>query len=1080
MLPDLVLNLIKFPRPIPLFRAAARQCFLLCLLCSATAQQIDSIKPGTIVDWLTAERPLKFQHLSTSEGLSQNTVLCALQDRQGFMWFGTQDGLNRYDGYEFRIYRHVETQPGSLRDNYILSLFEDRAGTLWVGTNKGGLNRYDRQTEQFTAYVNDPNDPESLSLNSVNAIVEDQAGYLWVATDGQGFNRFDPRAGKFKRFINDPAIYENRRSNIVNALHLDRGGALWRGTSWGLHKFDLQTNQVVERHSHDPNNPASLSHNRVQTICEDRDGALWVGTAAGLHRLANGQLTRFVHDPGNPDSLANNDIKIALLDRRGQLWMGTSRGVERYDAATGRFVHQPADPENQHGLSGNPVHALCEDRSGSLWLGEQDLGLKRYDAQAKPFINFTRKSQDKHSLSHKNVLSFFEDRDGNLLVSTQDGVDRFDPRTGQFTPWSWPQPANSGQTRLSARVIKEDNAGRLWLNSGGILVRLERLPGGGLRAKSFPEKRGVSVFHIARDGVIWLGSHGNGLWRFDPATEQFTGFLHEPQNPHSLSNNLIYAIQEDRAGFLWIGTDQGLNRLDRATGQFTRFLHDAQNPASLSYNLIWTLFEDRAGRLWVGTGSGLNQYDPAAQGFHHLTEKDGLANHNVGSILEDARGKLWLGTIKGVTRFDPATRAVRNFDVTDGLFGNEVTPNIGFQNRAGVMFFGGPEGFSAFRPEQLEDDPTPPPIVLTSCQRYNTGVAEGSALIEPGIAARPAIEFSYKDNILTFGFAALSFRHPEKNQYAYQLEGYSDRWIQLGTKRDVTFTNLDAGDYTLHVRGANSDGVWNLTGASLQIRIHPPFWRRWWFVGLELLAIVGLAWGAYRYRITALQRRNALQQAFARQLIESQEAERKRIASELHDGLGQNLLVIKNRALFGLLQPDDAPRAAAQLADISSTVSQALDEVRHIAANLHPYQLDRLGLTKALTAMIRKVGEATQLDIALMLDNVDGTLGTEAQINLYRIVQECLNNIVKHAAATEVSVQLQRAPQSLNLTIRDNGRGFVPVAAKNVSDGKSNFGLTGLAERARLLGGTLNIDSASGAGTTVTLMIPLPQIEKES
>ena len=1042
---------------------------------SAESQQVDSAVPGKALDWLTVERPLKFEHLSIAEGLSQNTVLCALQDRQGFMWFGTQDGLNRYDGYEFRIYRHVETQPGSLGDNYILSMFEDHTGTLWVGTNKGGLNRYDRQTEQFTVYVNNPNDPESLSLNAVNAIVEDRAGFLWLATDGQGLNRFDPRTGKFKRFINDPAVYENRRSNIVNALYLDRSGSLWLGTSWGLHKFDLQTNQVVQRYSHDSNNPASLGHNRVQTICEDREGALWIGTAAGLHRLANGQLSRFVHDPANPDSLASHDIKIMLLDRRGQLWLGTGRGIERYDAATGQFVHQSADPENPHGLSGNPVHALCEDRAGSLWLGEQDFGLKRYDAQAKPFANFTRKSQDKHSLSHKNVLSFFEDRDGTLLVSTQGGVDRFDPRIGQFTPWNWPQPTDLGPTQPRARFIKEDGAGRLWLNSEGILTRLERLPGGSLRAKYFPPKRGVSAFHITHDGMIWLGSHGNGLSRFDPVTEQFTTFLHEPQNPLSLSNNLIYAIQEDRAGFLWVGTDQGLNRLDRATGQFTRFLHDAQNPASLSYNLIWSIFEDHAGRLWIGTGGGLNQFDPATQGFQRLTEKDGLANHNVVSILEDARGRLWLGTIKGVTRFDPATHAVRNFDVTDGLFGNEITPNIGFQNRAGVMFFGGPEGFSAFRPDQLEDDPTPPPIALTSCQRYNTGVAEGSALIEPGIAARQAIEFSYKDNILTFGFAALSFRHPEKNQYAYQLEGYSDRWIQLGTKRDVTFTNLDAGDYTLHVRGANSDGVWNLTGASLRIRIHPPFWQRWWFIGLELLAIAGLAWGAYRYRIAALQRRNALQQAFARQLIESQEAERKRIASELHDGLGQNLLVIKNRALFGLLQPDDASRAAAQLADISSTVSQALDEVRQIAANLHPYQLDRLGLTKALMAMVRKVGEASQLDIVLMLDDVDGALATEAQINLYRIVQECLNNIVKHAAATEVSVQLQRTPQSLNLTIRDNGRGFVPTAVQNASDGKSSFGLAGLAERARLLSGTLNIESAPDKGTLITLTIPLLQ-----
>ena len=1036
--------------------------------------QIASAPINSIAQWFSAERPLKFEHLSTAQGLSQNTVLCALQDRQGFLWFGTQDGLNRFDGYEFRIYRHSETEPGSLRDNYILSLFEDRAGTLWVGTNKGGLNRFDARTEQFTAYVNDPHDPESLSLNAVNAIVEDPSGSLWVATDGQGLNRFDKKTGKFKRFVNDPAIYENRRANLVNALYLDRSGALWLGTSWGLQKFDLQTQQIVQRFSHDPNSPASLGHNRVQTICEDHAGALWVGTSAGLHRLSNGQFTRFVHDPANPDSLINHDIKVALVDRRGQLWLGTDAGVERYDAATGRFIHQPTAPENPHGLSGNAIHALCEDRAGSLWLGEQGIGLKRYDAQAKPFINFTANPQDKHSLSHKSVGAFYEDQAGNVLVSTAEGIDQLDPHTGQFSLFSWLQPATAAFSRPRARNFTEDSAGRLWLSDNAQLVRLERLSNGGWRAKQFPLSRGASVVYAAHDGMIWVGTHGAGLLRFDPTTEQLTTFTHEPQNPQSLSNNSIYAIREDNNDNLWIGTDHGLNRFDRHNRQFTRFLRDPQNPASLSYDLVWSLHKDRAGRFWVGTGDGLNCFDAATQSFQPFTEKDGLVNGNIMGILEDARGQLWLGTMKGVTRFDPATRTVRNYDVTDGLFGNEVSQHSFYRNRAGVLFFGGSEGFSAFRPEQIQDDLTPPPIVLTSCQRYNTDIVEGSALHEPGIAARPAIEFSYKDNILTFGFAALSFRHPEKNQYAYQLAGYSDRWIQLGTKREVTFTNLDTGDYTLNVRGANADGTWNMTGTSLHIHIHPPFWRRWWFVSLELLAMLGLVWGAYRYRITALQRRSDQQQEFARQLIESQEAERKRIAAELHDGLGQNLLVIKNRALFGLLQPDDAPRAAAQLTDISTTVSQTLEEVRQIAANLHPYQLDRLGLTKALTAMIRKVGESSQLDIALSLDNVDDVLGATEQINLYRIVQEGLNNIVKHAAANEVSVQLQRTPHSLNLTIRDNGCGFVPAAVQSAN---GSFGLTGLAERARLLGGTLNLESAPGTGTLLTLLIPLPKVD---
>lgn len=1023
---------------------------------------------------LPTARPVQVAHLAIAQGLSQNTVLCVLQDRQGFMWFGTQDGLNRYDGYEFRVYRHMETEPGSLRDNYILSLYEDRAGTLWVGTNKGGLNRYDAQTERFTVFVNDPNDAESLSLNAVNAIAEDPSGNLWIATDGQGLNRFDKTTGKFKRFVNDPAIYENRRANIVNAVHLDRSGALWLGTSWGLQKFDLKTNQVIERYSHDPNDPNSLRHNRVQTICEDKSGTLWVGTSGGLHRLKEGRLTHFLHDPANPDSLASNDVKVALLDQRGQLWLGTSAGLERYEANAARFIHQVTEREQRPNSGSSAIHTLYEDRSGSLWFGPQDEGLKRYDAQAKPFFNFTHDPQNPQSLSHQTVSALIEDRAGDLFISTKNGIDQFDTRTGQFRPLSLVVPNAPNPTPLKASAFAEDATGRIWAATNIGLTRLERLPNRKLRARHFPINRGGSTVYATRDGAIWLGTHGGGLWRFDPATEQFSTFVHEPQNPHSLSNNLIYVLCEDRAGFLWIGTDQGLNRLDRATGQFTRFLNDPGNPASLSYNLIWTIREDRAGRLWIGTGNGLNRFAPATQQFQRFTEKDGLVNANIIGVLEDGQEQLWLGTMKGITRFDPATKAIRHYDTSDGLASNEVSQNGYYQNRAGVLFFGGAEGFSAFRPEQIQDDKTPPPIVLTACHRYNTDSAEGTALVEPGIAARSAIEFSYKDNILNFEFAALSFHHPEKNQYAYQLAGYSDRWIQLGTKHEVTFTNLDAGDYTLHVRGANADGIWNQTGVRLRIRIVPPFWRRWWFFGLEFLAVVALAWGAYRWRITALQRRNAQQQEFARQLIESQEAERKRIAAELHDSLGQNLMVIKNRAARGEQVVQDPVLAKTQFDEITVSVTQTINEVRAISQNLRPVNLDRLGLASALEEMIEKAATASGMQISADIENLaSGTLTKEQEINCFRIIQESLSNIVKHAQATKAYIELWREDDKLRGTVRDNGCGFVVDVART----GPTLGLTSIVERLRILGGTHSLKSAPGEGTTIDFSVPLASRE---
>ena len=1034
------------------------------------AEQKNTAGPGD--QWLRAERPLKFERLSTEQGLSQNTVLCALQDRQGFMWFGTQDGLNRFDGYGFTVYRHDDADPRSLRDNYILSLYEDRTGVLWVGTNKGGLNRYDPQTEQFTAFVHDPNNAESLSMNAVNDIMEDQEGYLWVATDGQGVNRFDRGTGKFKRFINDPAVPENRRLNIVNDLYLDQSGTLWMGTSLGLSGMDLKSLEV-KRYPHDSNDPQSLSHDRVQAIIEDRAGALWLGTTNGLNRFdrGSGLMTRFQHDPADSDSLSDNNVQRTYLDQQGRFWLGTGRGLDRFDTATDRFIHQAADPGALDGMNGNKILMICEDRAGSLWVSAQDGGLRRYDARAKPFVSFAHDPRNPRSLSASPVHAFFEDSFGRLLVSTSAGVNQLNPATGQFSRWPMSLPNQPAGNGLRVSAFAEDRAGRLWLAAGGGLYRIEP-PSGRVVRTRFSTERSVHTICAGRDGRIWVGTHGGGLLRFDPATDEITTFLNDPQNPRSLSNNLVYSIHEeseerDRAGILWVGTDHGLNRFDPATGQFTRYLNDPQNSASLSYNLVWSINEDRAGHLWIGTGGGLNLLDRRTEQFRRYSVKDGLPSANVLGILEDAGGHLWLGTMKGVARFDPQTGAIRNYDRTDGLFGNEIGQHAYYKNRQGVLFFGGTDGFTAFRPDQIQDDPTPPSIALTSCRRYNTDAAEGIPLVEKGIGARPAIEFSYKDNILVFEFAVLSFRHPEKNQYAYQLAGYSDRWIQLGTKRDVTFTNLDAGDYTLHVRGSNGDGVWNTSGTSLRIRIVPPFWRRQWFVGLELLAIAGLAIGLYRWRIAALQRRNAQQQEFARQLIDAQESERKRIAAELHDSLGQNLLVVKNRALLGMLQPDDGARAIAQLNEISTAISQSLEEVREIASNLHPHHLDRLGLTKAIEAMIDKVEAAAPIEIAAEIDNIDGLFDATAEINLYRVVQESLNNIIKHSAAHVARVVIKRAAQSVTVTIHDNGRGF------SAGEVKSGFGLTGIAERARMLGGVHAIDSIVGKGTTVMLTIRL-------
>ncbi len=1031
-----------------------------------------TVSPPDGLGGLATAPPVKFVHLSTAEGLSQSTVLCAAQDRLGFLWFGTQDGLNRYDGYGFTVFRHDDADPGSLRDNYILSLYVDREGVLWVGTNKGGLNRYDPATETFTAFVNDPNDPESLSLNAVTAMAEDAAGNFWVATDGQGVNRFDRRTGKFTRFRLDPAIPENRRLNIVLAVLPDPAGMLWLGTALGLCEMNLRTYEI-RRYPHDPAAPQGLSQDRVVSISRDRAGALWLGTVAGLDKIdpGSGRVTQIRHDPANPHSLAGGRGYRIRHDRNGVLWIAGSQGLDRFDEASGRFLHHRADPNQPGSLRGDRLYDLYEDRAGSLWVSVQQAGLCRYDPQAIPFLNFPLKNDKADGLRDRYVRAFAEDRAGHLWVSHTLGIDVFDPVTGRFSPLPVRISVAPPAELKGVNVIAEDAGGRRWLATGNNLYCLEEQAGKWGQAEVFRMPGTIHALRIARDGTIWIGSHGGGLIRLDPATRQIAAFVHDPQNPRSLSHNLVYFIYEDRQNNLWIATDQGLNRLDRATGQFTAYLNDPKNPASLSYNLVWTIYEDRAGRLWIGTGNGLNLLDRATGTFSRLSEKNGLPNANILSILEDDRGRLWLGTFKGVTRYDPGTMTSRNFDRIDGLFGNETEPGAAFRHTAGMLFFGGADGFSAFHPDRIREEATPPPVAITSCRRYNTDVAGGLPLLEKGIAARPEIEFSYKDNLLAFEFAALHFRQSEKNQYAYQLAGYSDRWIQLGTKRDVTFTNLDPGEYTLHIRAANCDGVWNMQGAMLRIRIIPPFWQRWWFVGLEILAAFGLAYGAYRWRIHTLQQRNVRQQEFSRQLIESQEAERKRIAVEMHDSLGQDLLVIKNQALLhGMKIPDEESRR--HFTDFSAMVSRALEEVRTISHNLRPPHLDQLGLQTALIAMIEQVDGSSDIHFSHEIGEIDGMLAPGEDIILYRIVQESLANILKHSGATEAEVTLRIEDGRMVLRIRDDGRGFPPESLAGKGRG---LGLPGIAERARILGGDLAIHSTPGQGSLLILRINLSQ-----
>jgi ligand-binding sensor domain-containing protein/serine phosphatase RsbU (regulator of sigma subunit) len=808
----------------------------------------------------SSNRDIRFRNISLEEGLSQSVVSCILQDSKGFMWFGTQDGLNKYDGYSFKVYRPDPENPKSISNNNIITLHEDHLGAIWIGTNGGGLNKFDRETEQFIHYQREPNDPTSLSSDFVRAVHEDRSHVLWIGTD-DGLNRFHPETGTFTCYRSNADDPSSLSSSAVSVIYEDRSGVLWIGTAdRGFNPFDPET-ETFTRHQVEPGNsqtanPAdSLSSNSITDICEDHSGELWIGTTNGLNRYdrETARYTVYRFDPGNPYSLGSNNVSRIYEDHAGVLWICTTAGgINTFDRRTEGFVRYLPDPDNPTSLSSVTIASIFEDRSGILWFGTGDSGIDYFDREIKKFRSYRVDPDNPNSLSHDIVYSLFEDRFGVLWIATNGGgLNKYDRRNGQFTHFR----ANPGEPNgLSSDFlfsIYEDSTGVLWIGTNGAgLDKFDRETGTFKNYRAQPDDpyslSSSIIRFICEDsrGILWIGTLGGGINTFDRETEQFHTFRNIPGDPTSLSDNQVRCIYEGRDGVLWIGTTNGgLNKLDRKTGQFTHYRRDLNEPHSLSSDFILCIYQDPSGHFWIGTyGGGLNKFDPR-KGIctRHYRDKDGLPNDVVYGILPDEQGCLWFSTNKGLSKFDPRSETFKNYTYRDGLQSNEFNGGAFYKSKSGEMFFGGVNGFNAFYPHEVKDNENIPPIVITDFQIFNKPVAIGSdSPLKKHITETTEIKLPYRDNVFSFKFVALDYTIPEKNQYKYMMEGFDKEWIfSDAARRFASYTNLDPGEYTFQVKGSNNDGVWNEKGTSIKIIITPPFWQTGWFRVLAGLLAVG-------------------------------------------------------------------------------------------------------------------------------------------------------------------------------------------------------------------------------------------------
>lgn len=1060
---------------------------------------------------------VQFHHLTIEDGLSQASVETIAQDSAGYMWFGTNDGLNRYDGHSFTVYKYSPDDTLSISDNDIRVIYEDRNQTLWVGTQSRGLNRYDRNRDRFIRYIGEPDAWRTLTANTVWALLEDSRGNFWVGT-AHGLNLMDRENETFERIFSDPEDSSTLSSNSIRVFYEDDEETLWIGTENGINKYnddETFTRYLYKSGQNGSDTPTHIIHaiyedenntiwvgteerelyyynrtddtfnkfslgddsrlrksiNSIEAILEDHKGRLWVGTGNNgldLYDWENNVVKNFHHNSSNPSSI-NTDFVTALHQSRDKtIWIGTfNGGINFLEPKPEKFSHFNNEPFNPQSLSNNTVRSIYQDNSDHIWIGTDGGGLNRFDPESRTFEHFNYDPDEPRGLSSDVVLDILETEHGLWIATYGGGVDLIDP--------------GSGELLQNYRNILSDSTS---LSSDFVFVMKE-----------------------ISDGKIWFGTNRFGISILDPEKGTFTQLLADINNPHdpiTIGNNDVREIFEDHKGDIWIGTyGEILHRYSPDDGLFQKY--DINRDNQFFASIAHLVFEDSNLNLWVGThGGGLFLLDRGEDELRAITTEDGLPSNTIHAIEEDDAGYLWLSTNSGISRFNPHTFEFKNYSMKNGLQNREFSARSSVTDRNGAIYFGGLNGFNRFFPEQVEDDTIVQPLLLTDLLLFNRSIQAGDdSVLDKPIYLKDKLELDYSASVITFEYTTLDYSARNGNQFAYMLEGFETEWNYVGEQRRATYTNLSPGSYTLKVKAANNDGVWDEAGISLPLYITPPFWMTGWFIGAMVLFILLLVATAFHLRVRSVKK--------TKKKLEKLVADRTKelkIANTTKDKLFSIVSHDLNNVAAGLVGLTDLLKQSMHDDDIESSkeyvrfLDQATGQFVSMLQNLLHWarsQTGRIHYTPKLFRLqtvsldVLSQEQAKALNKGILLETeMDEKLELYADPDMVALVlRNLVNNALKFTPeGGRVRLEANQIDDQVVIKVRDDGVGMDQETVNSLmsvnvhlsTQGTSNEKGTGLGfslcqDFVKRNRGTLELQSKKGEGSTVRITFPVKEVE---